>query len=719
MSKTMKDVNLNNFYALHKQECDSNYYLQELLPLMRNGDWKKVQQQQVFFFPNGNKVQFLDDEWDLSPFSPQENAKILFTYHGKKLLYTLVNELKSYVLARVYTGHKQIKIGSLRTLVDDLKRVVTCMTNAGIASFSQLTDEKYKEIAQINNDIFTSDRVLASINPMVEYYDVLPFSIHFTKQTRKKTGVQPASQKQHLTIPPRIYTTLLTQYSTDVNAVIPHLPQVEAEINRMLNVKADFKMYVLERFRRGLIKPPFSENKTMDIVRERFKQESIDLIDNLEGEHNSPGRWMEIINEISPGLINIAPYTKSKKWSYDVFKIGEQRFETIGEFQDWLMEFDMKGKALCLLLSGMRVDELNSMHPAYGAQSYKYNGQTIHIFTTRQSKITKGIQTEEDFFVTNQTGHNAFKLLTTIPRPYLNRISDNEQTSYFASIKQSYYLRKIVKANWSNTLSQGINKWIDLNVGSLISAEDESFLRISNPSNTGIEAGSTFKFTNHQTRRSFAFYMVGLELMAYPQLKKQLSHLSSAMTRHYANNASYWGLLRNEIHQERILQKSTILANVYKRLAQGGIIAGGKGKTLKKLAGSKNYFESGEGDRRLAPDYWAKLIKNGKEHVHAIAPGMYCTNAQCDMRINVALDECVECEFDFIMDGLYAEGKRLAAHRNLAVLGEMNDLNHNVASQLVVVIKSCEKILSDLEIPFKPIEIPENIKEMLIETVAE
>lgn len=368
MSKAVIDVNLNNFYELHKHEHDSNYYFQELLPLMRNGDWKKVQQLEVFSLPNGNKVLFLNDEWDLTPFSPQINAKILFTYHGKKLPHTLVNELKSYVLARIYTGRKDIKLGSLRALVDDLKRVVVCMTNAGIVSFSQLTDKKYKEIALTNHDIFTSNRVLSSINRMLEYYDALPFLIQFTKQTRKKVGVQSSEQEQHLTIPPRIYTELLTQYSADINAVIPHLPQVEAEINRMLNIKVNFKTHILERFRRGLIKSPFAEKNAMSIVRERFKQENIDLVDNLESEYHSPGRWMEIIDEMSLGIISIAPYTKIKKWSYVAFKIGALRFETLGEFQDWLIEFDMKSKALCLLLSGMRVDELNSMHPVYGLQ---------------------------------------------------------------------------------------------------------------------------------------------------------------------------------------------------------------------------------------------------------------------------------------------------------------------------------------------------------------
>ncbi|AOT07147.1 hypothetical protein [Pseudoalteromonas luteoviolacea] len=657
---------------------DVNYYRDTLLPMMREGKWEEIQQYNVIQLPQ-KCIKFSSDKWDLRLLDKENPTVLLFTFNGKVLPNRLRNEVKAVVLAKMFTGRKTITLGSIRAWLDYLKALMIEMPKLGLESFSQLTDEKLKDIVELNPNAFNSPSKACAVNALIEYYEALPFHIHFSHQTTKKLGVESKKQEQHLAIPPRIYTALLTHFSKEVNDLMPHLEQIQNEISRMFDIKAKFKSYLLQQFRCGNILNPFNDKATLDKIKAKFEQEECCLIDDLEEEKHSPGRWMQIIDEMKPNLHSFSSYPKNATWSYEPFQVGERRFNTIGGFKKFLNESDTKSKALCLLLSGMRIDELNSMHPIYGAQSYTYNGQTIFLFTTRQSKITQGQQTEEDIFVTNQTGHNAFRLLTTIHHPYLNQICDDDKVSYFASIRTDSYLKTVAKSQWAKSLSRKVNKWIEDNVGNLISTEDESFLRISNPSNTGIEAGATFKFTNHQTRRSFAFYMIGLELMAYPQLKKQLSHLSSAMTRHYANNASYWGALRTEIQQERVYQKSQLLTNVYERLAKGGNIAGGKGKTLKKLAGSKNYFESGHGDRRLNPDYWAKLIKDGKEHIHAIAPGMYCTNAQCDMRINVAMDECVDCEFDFIMDGLYAEGKRLAAHRNLAVLDEMNDLNHNVA----------------------------------------
>jgi hypothetical protein len=409
-------------------------------------------------------------------------------------------------------------------------------------------------------------------------------------------------------------------------------------------------------------------------------------------------------------------YTKVKEWSYDPFVVGDTTCKSIADFKAFLMELDTKCKTLCLLLSGMRTDELHSMHPDYGAQSYEYNGQTIHVFCTRQSKITRGTQTKEDMFVTTQAGHDAFRVLTTIHRPLLKMVKN--PSGYFVSLKETTYPKTVAILSWRSTLAVYLNQWIDNNLSAALTSEDISFIRATTPSNTSQEKSGRYKFNCHQTRRSFAFYMIGLELMAFPQLKQQLSHLSSAMTRHYANNATYWGALRLEIQSESVRQKSTLLAQVYQRLANQERIAGGKAKALHKIAGSSNFFERSDNNRMLEATYWAELIKNGKQHIHAIAPGMYCTNSQCDMRINVTLEECVDCEFDIIMDGMYAEGKRLNATRNLALLDEQGDLTYDIAIQLAMQIKSCEAILRDLGIPYEPVTLPQIVTDIFVESVS-
>ncbi len=711
-----------DFFKHNKIDDAANHYRDVILPLLQKGDWDRVQKLEVVRLPNGESIVFGSDNWNMSTLEP-EAPSLVFTYKGQKLSYRLVNELKALVLARMFTGSRTIKLESIISDQRRLKNIILCLMEAGVNSFSQLSDAKYKQIAQSNPLVFNKEDITRSINLLINYYDALPFEIKITKQSQKKVGIKEKKREQHLAIPPRIYSALMTNFSNDVSVLLGHLLQLETEINRMFKIEQNFKEYLFERLRKGEKTNPFDPNPNKSDAQFRkivseFENAGLTLVDNFKEEKKSPGRWMEVMNTLAPILAkSIASYSKhSSNFKFKPFQVGERCFKTIGEFKTFLIELDFKSKSLCLLLSGMRIDELHSMHPDYGAQSYDHNGQTIHLFTTRQSKITKGTQTEEDMFVTNQMGHDAFRVLTTIHRPYLQKIADSKGR-VFASIRTTNWPFTKTKRCWANDLITNVNKWIGKHVGNALTHDDASFLRTSNPKNSGIEVGATFLYENHQTRRSLAFYTIGLELMAFPQLKKQLSHLSSAMTRHYANNATYWGKLRSEIHRERVLQRSTLLASVYKRLAANGTIAGGKGKVLKKLAGNKNFFEKGLDDRRLDPSYWAKLIEAGKEHIHAIAPGIYCTNSQCDMRINIALDECVDCEFDLIMDGMYAEGRRVAAHRNLLLLDEMDDLNPSVASQLVLQIKSCEKILNDLKIAHTPISISRRVSEMLIDIV--
>ncbi|WP_234911211.1 site-specific integrase, partial [Vibrio anguillarum] len=62
-------------------------------------------------------------------------------------------------------------------------------------------------------------------------------------------------------------------------------------------------------------------------------------------------------------------------------------------------------------------------------------------------------------------------------------------------------------------------------------------LRRSDPEKT-FNIGERWHLTPHQLRRSLAYYLVGMQLADYPQLKQQFSHYSIAMTMYYARNAS-------------------------------------------------------------------------------------------------------------------------------------------------------------------------------------
>lgn len=85
------------------------------------------------------------------------------------------------------------------------------------------------------------------------------------------------------------------------------------------------------------------------------------------------------------------------------------------------------------------------------------------------------------------------------------------------------------------------------------------------------------------------------------------------------------------------------------------------------------------------------------QHLHAIAPGMYCTNTQCSMRINIDLSECVDCEYDFIENAVYAESSRMDAMRNVEFLKENNELNSSSATKYFMQVKAAEAIMDDFD----------------------
>ena len=156
-------------------------------------------------------------------------------------------------------------------------------------------------------------------------------------------------------------------------------------------------------------------------------------------------------------------------------------------------------------------------------------------------------------------------------------------------------------------------------------------------------------------------------------------------------------------------------------MANGKRIAGGKGQAAVAEISreGESYFEDGVSKRKLSVDYWIDRLTNGKEHLHAIAPGMYCTNSQCSMRINIDLSECVDCEYDFIENAVYAESSRMDAMRNVEFLKEINELNSSSATKYLMQVKAAEAIMDELGFKYEKYEFAEDVLNLVIQTARE
>ncbi len=727
MLKFNSEENKKSFFNVENKEFKTfqTYLDEELLPTILSGDWDKLNEMEIFPSNSDTPILFKQDRWNLRGVpSLTEQAPPTLSFNitehrndnrlgkGRKLELNLCRQIKAIVLCMFYED-KEVGLDVVRGYCEALTKFAVIMLNNGLNDISELTTELIVEWSADNDEFYGSEKKTSALSVLPRYDAFLPFTIEDISFTRQMLHIDKNPSKQHLVIPPRIYTHYLNDYISNINATMPHLEELTRCIERVLGVAEAWKIKIVSAIRSGektvedLLLSTQGKPNYPQIVIGAFKKANIELVDNFEEE-----KWLELFNSLAPTFKDTSHKTADNKFEKEPLAFGGKSFKTMASFKTYIRELDCECKATVLLLSGMRTDELNSMSPVFGAQKEIINKQTIYLFTTRQSKIVPGTQTKEDIFVTTENGHRAFLLLNTINNPYRKRLPKSN-INIFPVLSSTTYIKGSLKSVWASALRTNLNKGYNL----VLSKEDIMYLNTSNPSQDKYTEGSTIIITLHQFRRSFSYYLIGFELLSFPQLKKQLSHLSGAMTRHYSKNASKFSALQKEINTERTRQKSIILADIYKKIANNERIGGGKGKALLKIAGKgTNYFEQSENKRKMEPSYWAKLINDKSTHIHAIAPGMYCTNNKCSMRIEIELAECVECEFDIIDSVIYAEGVRLNAMKNMLALEANNEMTHNILSQLTMKIRSSEKILSDLSYDFEPFKFPESVMNTIIDT---
>ncbi|MEX6000894.1 hypothetical protein AB6H14_00440 [Providencia vermicola] len=522
------------------------------------------------------------------------------------------------------------------------------------------------------------------------------------------------AQNGKVVIPPRIYFAALKGYSEDIVKAYRLRDEIEQAVEQMISLYENELERKILRIRRGYShKPGSSYVKSWEQFTQALNKNGITLVD--KGEDH---RWMQIFTSIQPRIQINGGRLSTFRAHIDNTCYGW------GDFRRYLRSLNTKSSWLCLALSGMRVDELYKMSPVYGAQrmTFDKNGcesetgkETIYFLTTRQSKITLSSQTKNDTFVTTEAGWKAFHILNAINTPYRNRFAKKYNHRMFANLKDIAFPYPIGKSALHTVINTKFNRD---KFNFTLTAEDMGYLQTSDPTQTSFNQGDKFHFSPHQTRRSLAYYLIGYELCSFPALKQQFSHLSMAMTRWYARNAYSFEKLYSEIQKERVTQQAEIFARIYQKMANGERIAGGKGQAAVAEISrqGESYFEDGVSKRKLSIDYWIDRLTNGKEHLHAIAPSMYCTNTQCSMRINIDLSECVDCEYDFIENAAYAESSRMDAMRNIEFLKENNELNSSSATKYMMQVKAAEAIMDDLGFKYEKYEFAEDVLNLVIET---
>ncbi|ROQ74301.1 site-specific integrase [Vibrio crassostreae] len=719
----MKDIKNKNNEGVSSEEffadvgIDIDYINDVLIPTIESGDWDYLEKLTVIDADNC-PVMFSHNIWEISALGQgYQHQRLLFNHSTRKgfegyiLPRDLRNEIKCFAALELLTEQGKYGYASIVDTVGKLTQIALIASEVGISSFSQIDEEAI--LLMIDHGLKVDDKGnknLSAINRMVQVQDHLPIDIEINR-ILKPSHFSKVSQQtdQYLTIPYKIYFDLLRDAISDIEEVFDDRKSLEEAVRKYILHSKLVNEECARRVRYGELEleSVILSDEIIKKLSDAFCEHNVPIVDNGKNY-----QWLSVWSSCEVTSIHGAQ--TGEVWSSFEVKVGKRLFTSRADFAEYIRNLNSKAAFLAMALSAMRIGELFELSPVYGAQDHiKIGAGTVYCFTTKQEKLTLDSQTADDVYVTNLAGFKSFHVLNAIHRPYRKMFVKGSNSKFFAALSEPYNPKPIDKTGLGKTINDTIKR---IYKGKLtLTIEDVDALRVSDPSHSNLPSvGEQFPYTNHQCRRSFAFYVIGLELMDFPQLKQQLGHISKAMTRWYARNAHSFKTLYSELSEERAHRSSRTLARIYNRLANKERLAGGYGKSLsKEVIENNNYFSEGVNGRKLSAEYWKEQIQAGKVHIHAIGKGMYCTKISCSVRAAIDLSECTDCAWDILEDATVAESLRMTAMRNLLVLQESDELNGSSAAKLVMDIRSAEKVMLDLGFPHETFVVPQGVAQLI------
>ena len=712
-------INAQNYAGRH-----TNYLNDVLRPAIERGNWDEFETLDIGFTITGESLGKIGDEnaWrNLQSFFEPIPTKIKtldFTLKGKVIERNLRNQLKALALKMIWVSPKYHSFSSIYYAITDLKKFILPLLYEGYNSFEFLDFGQLEAwiVTDCTDVDFQSAKTYLALNKLYTEAKGLPFEVPLEKKlTASDFGLSVREAEQYTVIPQRLYSLGLQKSEELIN----ELYSIRDELNKLPDYISTYFDKIYQEYAKYLASgESILKNGNLqwylDKSNEGTRQKAIDFQDAfLALTSPSESKILELINTHKPSI----NYDYIDKFHPNkIINIGKREISSLKEAHKLFKEFN--GGCLWALQSrtGMRVDEISHLHITNGCSEETISKQTVYVIHADLSKTARGSQSKQDEFVTTEVGKKSYEILQILHGPLRKQHSDRQ--AFFHKITNNY--GPISKA----MLGKHSIAWFESAVGEklMLTSDDLIDLKISDP-NLSFNTGEIYKFSGHQLRRSFAYYLIGYELCAFPQLKQQFSHVSMAMTRHYAKNASKFLKIRKQkqnlahaIDDERINQKAQVYLKIYKKLANKERVAGGKGKEFaKKMMSSKHSLFKDKVDAdMLSFNYWKKQILDQKRHIHAVAPGVYCTSTTCSLRTQVNLLECVDCKNDYIVDAVFAEAKRKEAEIHMLWDIEHDELTPQTASEAYIKITAAERIMNDLDINYDPVKIPQEVKELLI-----
>ncbi|CAK2645489.1 Integrase [Vibrio crassostreae] len=702
----------------------TNYLNDVLRPAIKSGEWDKFEALDIGFSVTGESLGKIGDNnaWrKLQPsFEPNatESNTLDFFLDGEVMERNLTNQLKALALSMMWLSPKSYSFGTLVNTTNGLKKVASALLNEGHNSFEFLNFEQLETwvLSDVTDLDFERKHTYTSLNKLLVEVTQLPFNVSLPKTLSASIlGLVTKESEQFTVIPQRLYYLGLQQSDALVNELYP----IRDELRKLSDYIADYYEKTLQGYAKYLIsdEAKFKNSRMQWYLASSNKGEKEKKLAFQDAflALNNPTQesTLELLNKYKPALST--NYT-DKFHPEKTLTVGNRVVTGLVEARSLFTQ--LNGGCLWALVArtGMRSDEVFHLHTTKGCTTETISGQTIHVIHADLSKTVRGYQSRQDEFVTTEVGEKAYEILQALHSPLRKRHPDSQ--AFFHKTKDG--CGAINKSN----LSKHCASWFNGALGEKLSLTNDDIidLKVSDP-NLSFNVGDNYEFSGHQLRRSFAYYLIGYELCAFPQLKQQFSHVSMAMTRHYAKNASKFQKIRKQkqnlvhaIDEERFDQQAQVYLNIYRKLANKERVAGGKGKEFARnmIKTERNLFKDKVDDDMLSLNYWKKQIREQKRHIHAVAPGVYCTSTSCSLRTQVNLLECVDCPNDYIVDAVFAEAKRKEVEINMHWDIEHDELTPQTAAEAYIKITAAERIMNDLGVNYEPVELPQLVKELLI-----
>ncbi|MDH5904636.1 site-specific integrase [Vibrio splendidus] len=702
----------------------TNYLKNVLEPAIKSGDWDNFEALDIGFSITGESLGKIGDNnaWrQLQPFFEPNAAKLDtldFFLDGKTMERNLTNQLRALALSMMWLSPKDYSFVTIANTIRDLKKVASALLNEGHNSFKFVSFEQLETWALSGVTVLDFERepVYTALNKLFIEATRLPFNVNLTNTlSASNFGLTLKETEQYTVIPQRLYYLGLQQSEALVNELYP----IRDELSKLSNYISGYHYKAYQKYAQYLVKNEVkrkngklkwylsSSNKGYKERRISFQAAFLAL--------NNPTQesTLKLLKNHKPAIhLNCIDRFHPKR----TLRVGNKMVSGLVQAQSLFKE--LNGGCVWALMSrtGMRSDEIFNLHTVNGCTTETISRQDIHVIHADLSKTVEGLQSKQDEFVTTEIGKKAYDILQVLHSPLRQRHSESQ--AFF------YKITGDCGAISLEQIGKHVKNWFEVTLGGKLALTNDDLmdLKISDP-NLSFNIGDNYNFTGHQLRRSFAYYLIGFELCAFPQLKQQFSHVSMAMTRHYANNASKFQKFRKQkqalayqIDEERIDQKAQVYLNIYKKLANKERVAGGKGKEFAKnmMETKRNLFKDKIDDDMLSLNYWKKQIREQNRHIHAVAPGVYCTSTGCSLRTQVNLLECVDCKNDYIVDAIFAEAKRKEAEIHMLWDIEHDELTPQSASEVYIKITAAERIMKDLGISYEPVELPQKVQEVLI-----